>query len=194
VESALLAVESANYPELNQFLWECGVYFVSDWAILNDTKSKQLRRILSEFYNLTEPEIHLACVLLESYHAVYRRDRLKQRRNQLTSGQARIKAPCLPPMIAQLDEIAQQVNIKTSSSIGTGEVLIQLQELAKHLRRYCTYLKEKLKVTAALDKRSTHPELDPIHWADFMNYSDDQDKPTEFLAFLPKGNRGQWCA
>jgi hypothetical protein len=57
------------------------VYFISDWAILNDTKSKQLQRILAEFHHLSESEIRDSCILLESYHAVYRRDRLEQRRN-----------------------------------------------------------------------------------------------------------------
>jgi hypothetical protein len=72
------------------------VYFISDWAILNDTKSKQLQRILAEFHHLSEFEIRYSCILLESYHAVYRRDRLEQRRNFLKSGQARIQEDAYP--------------------------------------------------------------------------------------------------
>lgn len=58
--------------ELNAFLLAHGVYLVSDWAILNDTTPKQLRRILAEFHQLTSVEIERASLLLESYHAVYR--------------------------------------------------------------------------------------------------------------------------
>jgi hypothetical protein len=38
------------HPELNAFLLERGIYMISNWAILNDTRPKQLERILSEVY------------------------------------------------------------------------------------------------------------------------------------------------
>lgn len=44
-----------QHPHLNAFLLEeCGVYLMSDWAILNDTKPQQLERILKEFEGLRQ--------------------------------------------------------------------------------------------------------------------------------------------
>jgi hypothetical protein len=48
----------------NAFLLEHEVYLVSDWAILNDTSSKQLQRIFSQFHHLTSQEIQQAMQLL----------------------------------------------------------------------------------------------------------------------------------
>jgi hypothetical protein len=123
------------------------VYFISEWAILNDITSKQLRRILA-FHQPSESEIYLACILLESYHAVYRRDRLKQRRNRLKPGQ---ESRCLPPTAAQLHEISQQINAKATLKISTEESLDYLQNLANTLQKYRLNLKKGLGKTAFLN-------------------------------------------
>lgn len=125
---------------------------VSDWAILNDTKSKQLKRILSEFYHFSDSEIHLACILLESYQAVYRRDRLEQRRIQPTLAAGRIQQRCLPPTDTQLHEITQRVNAKTPVNIKTEEISPQLKTLAQHLRHYCRYVRKRLRSSQFLDE------------------------------------------
>lgn len=134
------------------------MYFISDWAILNDTNSKQLQRILAEFHHLGESEIRLACILLESYHAVYRRDRLEQRRNLLKSGQARIQGRCLPPTTTQLHEIARLLNAKATLRLGTEEVLNHLQNLAKGLQQYCIYVRKGLSKTVSLNGQQ-NPQL-----------------------------------
>ena len=135
---------------------------ISDWAILNDTKSKQLERILAEFHHLNEWEITLACVLLESYHAVYRRDRLRQRRNQFTSGQARSTAPCAPPTPNQLQEIARGMNAKASVNIRSEEVTHRLHDLAKRLRQYRHSVRISFRGTACLDEFNHHPKFNSI--------------------------------
>lgn len=89
-----------HHRELNRFLLECGVYLLSDWAILNDTTPKKLEHILSSYQPLTPGEIQQAQRILESYHAVYRRDRLQQR-------QAGVKGSCPQPTDEQLQEMAQ---------------------------------------------------------------------------------------
>ncbi|MFB2836879.1 hypothetical protein [Floridanema evergladense] len=61
-----------QHRELKVFLIEHGIYLVTDWAILNDTNSEQLQRIFQEFHHLTQSEIRLAAILLESYHRIYR--------------------------------------------------------------------------------------------------------------------------
>ena len=127
------------------------MYFISDWAILNDTKPKQLQRILAEFHHLSESEIRDSCILLESYHAVYRRDRLEQRRNSLKSGQAKIQGRCLPPTATQLHEIARLLSAKATLRLGTEEVLNHLQNLAKGLQQYRIYVRNGLRKLASLD-------------------------------------------
>ncbi len=136
------------------------MYRVSDWAILNDTKSKQLERILSEFHHLGESEIYQACILLESYHAVYRRNRLEQRRNQLASGQAKLNESCQPPTPTQLQEIARRVNAKAALSLATEEVVTQLRDLATRLREYRRYVRASLRGTAFLDELNHRPKRD----------------------------------
>jgi hypothetical protein len=118
-----------NCPELNVFLLEHGVYLVSDWAILNDTSAKQLRRILTEFYHRTEPEIQRAIALLESHHVVYRRDRLQQR-------QAGSLGRCPPPTLEQQQQMAARLSQATTTVISSEEMMAQLQDLAQQLRRY----------------------------------------------------------
>ena len=118
-----------HHPELNSFLLEHGVYLVSDWAILNDTKPQQLKRILGEFHNLTEVEIEQATDLLESYHQVYRQERLKQR-------QAGVKGKCPPPSVQQLEQIANLVTKGTNLRLSPEQTLSRLQSLANLLRQY----------------------------------------------------------
>ncbi len=141
--------------------------FISDWAILNDTKSKQLEQILAEFHRLDEGEITVACALLESYHAVYRRDRLRQRRNQFTSGQTRTKVPCAPPTLKQLHEIVQGVNAKTSLNIQSQEVSHRLHDLAKRLRQYRHAVRLGFTGTACLDEFNPHPKFNLIRAVEF---------------------------
>ena len=128
--------------------------FVSDWAILNDAKPKQLARILSTFHPFDEAEINRACILLESYHTVYRRDRFAQRRNQLGSGQSNQKQPCLPPTATQLHEIAQRVNAKAGLKLGTEQINTQLRHLANRLRQYRVYVRTSSGAIATGDESS----------------------------------------
>jgi hypothetical protein len=105
-----------HHREINTFLLDRGVYMVSDWAILNNITPSQLRRIFAEFHNLTPSEIQHASILLESYHAVYRRDRLKQRGTG-------IKGQCLPPTIDQLQQIAQLLNQKANRTFSPEAIM-----------------------------------------------------------------------
>jgi hypothetical protein len=132
-----------HHRALNAFLLEQGIYLVSDWAILNDTSSKQVTRILSEFYQATPVEIDHACALLDSYHAVYRRDRLQQRQTKGTRGQ------CLPPTLSQLHDIAQRLQEKIF--LSPEMVLSRLQALAQNLRQYRIHVRSGMFPTQPLD-------------------------------------------
>ncbi len=111
----------------NAFLLEHEVYLVSDWAILNDTSSKQLQRILSQFHHLTSWEIQQAMQLLESYHAVYRAQRLRAR-------QAGVKG-CQPPTTEQLRQMQERLSTQTNR-MCPETLLAQLEEMASRLRQY----------------------------------------------------------
>ena len=165
--------------------------FISDWAILNDTKSKQLERILTEFYRLSKSEINQACSLLESYHAVYRRNRLEQRRNQGSLGQTRISRRCPPPTAIQLHEIAQAMYAKAGLMLRAEQVKIQLQDLAKRLRQYRHYVRENLRVTLSSDNSNTHVISDRSPSSESMNHRDEREEPTEPMAWLGGGSRSQ---
>lgn len=119
-----------SQPELRQFLLEQGVLLLSDWAILNDTNATQVRRILSEFFPRSEAEIQHACELLENYHAVYLRDRRRQRRGSKL---------CLDPSPAQLQEIAQRLQLDAPDTI-----LVRLRSLAMILRQHRLQVRAKV--------------------------------------------------
>ena len=108
-----------HHRELNQFLLECGVYLLSDWAILNDTTPRKLQRVCAG--SLTLAEIDQSMRVLESYHKVYRRDRLIAR-------QTGAKGSCPQPTEAQLSEMAGDLGIASEG------VLRQLKSLAARLR------------------------------------------------------------
>jgi hypothetical protein len=108
-----------HHRELNQFLLECGVYLLSDWAILNDTTARKLQRVCGG--SLTSIEVEQAIALLDAYHGVYRRDRLVAR-------QSGVKGSCPQPTDGQLEEMAGLLG-------STGKtVLRQLKALADRLR------------------------------------------------------------
>lgn len=103
----------------------CRSNLISDWAILNDTTSRQLRRRAIHFY--TNIELEHICYLLERYHAVYRKD-LLQLRIQRCGGK------CPLPTTEQLQQIAQDLQTKTAQSYSSQQVIDQLQAVAQKLR------------------------------------------------------------
>ncbi len=166
-----------HHKELNAFLLEHGVYLVSDWAILNDTSPKQLQRIFSEFHHLTPIEIQQANQLLESYHAVYRAQRLKQR-------QAGIKGQCLPPTTEQLHKMGMSLSTQTSKRLTPETLMTQLQEMASRLREYRIYVRGGSLPTESLDVTTDTGTLaERIPSLDFVDNQDTADEQTEFLSF-----------
>ncbi|HEY9611800.1 hypothetical protein [Allocoleopsis sp.] len=163
-----------HHRELNTFLLEHGVYLVSDWAILNDTSSKQIQRIFSQFHQLTLFEIQQAKGLLESYHAVYRAQRLKQR-------QQGIKGQCLPPTREQLEQIAQRLFSQTGERFRSETVMAKLQEMASRLRDYRIYVRGGSLPTESMDAPTTKVDADRSLCRDFIDDRNTTDEQTEFL-------------
>ncbi|MCF4967534.1 hypothetical protein [Nostoc sp. CMAA1605] len=153
---------------LNKFLLECGVYLVSDWAILNDTRPHQIQRIFTEFYSLTPHEIQQAQQLLESYHAIYRTARLQQR----AQGKG---GKCSVPTTQQLQQIATLLASKTGQNFKSEIVLTKLQQLADRLRQYRIYIRGGYLPTESLDN------LLPNNYIDTPKLLDNEDEPLEFL-------------
>jgi hypothetical protein len=123
-----------QHREVNQFLLERGLYLVSDWAILNDTPVERLQRILTEFHALSTLEIAQASALLDSYHAIYRSDRLQQRQQQRQG--PRRSAQCQPPTPEQLQRMCDRLHQQTGKPQAPATVHSQLQTLAQRLRQH----------------------------------------------------------
>ena len=169
-----------HHPELNAFLLERGVYLVSDWAILNDTTPKQVQRIFSEFHHSTPLEIQQACILLESYHLVYRRDRLKLRQ----SGGG---GKCQPPTDKQLEQIAQSLVAKLSQEnqaildLSTEDILTRLQDMAGKLRQYRISVRRGTPQTDSIDDPEIRPQAENNPSPKSEN--EETDEQEEFLEF-----------
>jgi len=88
-----------------------------------------VRRILSENYPRSNSEIQLACHLLDSYHAIYLRDRRAQRK-------AKGGRQCTAPASEQLQEMAQQLRNTQSLNLSNETVLARLRALAEILRQH----------------------------------------------------------
>lgn len=157
-----------HHQTLNQFLLECGVYLISDWAILNDTRPKQLQRIFTDFYSLASSEIHQAQQLLESYHAIYRTARLQQRARGMGG-------KCTIPTTQQLQQIATLLQSKTGQTFRSETVMNQLQTLADQLRRYRIHVRGGSLPTESLDVVAGH------RYPDTTKVLDSEDEQTEFL-------------
>jgi hypothetical protein len=108
-------LQTKQNPDLKNFLSEFGFQQLSDWALLNRTRTKQLEQL--------PPRDRC---LVEVFHAVYRRDRRQQ--NQGTKR-------CLDPTLAQLQEMATLL-IKYHRPINPPELISELRRLALQLRQY----------------------------------------------------------
>ncbi|NEP05943.1 MAG: hypothetical protein F6K34_14590, partial [Okeania sp. SIO4D6] len=161
-----------QHPELNSFLLECGVYLISDWAILNDTPPKQLEKIFSVFYNFTAFETRESIDILSSYHAIYR----AQRRQKSLSRAGR---KCLPPTTEQLEQIAQLIKTKTGKNISPKQVLTKLQDLASQIREYRISVRSGSLPTIPLDT-SNHKSL--ANQICIVQEADSMDEQNEFLS------------
>lgn len=163
-----------NDRRINTFLLEHGVYLISDWAILNDTKPPQVERILLDFLQLTPYEAKAASQLLRCYHTVYRGDRLL----------AEKKGRCYEPNSEQLHRIVEQLKTLTSIPELRSEdsdeavVLSRLQGLAGQLRQY------RIMRRGGTPKRESLDAIDPRtgaapQWATAQ--PEDDDEQDQFL-------------
>lgn len=165
-----------HHPSLNHFLIERGLYLVSDWAILNDTNPQQLERVFREFHHLTPVEIERGKRLLASYHAIYRAERLQQRKNGAIG---RTNSRCQPPTYEQLQQIALQLK----EPISPETVTSQLQAMASLLREYRIHARGGALPADSLDAKlgSKQSLAEKLAAPQSNRLSEPEDNESEFL-------------
>ncbi len=169
-----------QHPELKRFLLQHGVFLISDWALLNDTNSKQLQKILADMYRLTSVEIQQMCELLVSYHAVYRQDRMDQRLARATS-------PCQPPTDEQLTRIAGELQTQSDRILSNKAILNQLSAIATKIRQYRIAAQGGSVSSVSFDR----PEIQPMVERSQIPQDDEQIEfiklyQTQFIECLDK--------
>ena len=110
-------LQTKQNPEIKNFLSEFGFKHLSDWALLNRARLKQIE-------SLAERDRHL----VEVYHSVYRRDRVQQRH----LGAKR----CPDPNTVQLQEMLTCLQARNVTIKNTTELLKELKQVALQLRQY----------------------------------------------------------
>ncbi|MEH2179032.1 hypothetical protein [Nostoc sp.] len=109
-------LQTKQNPEIRKFLSEFGFQHLSDWALLNRVRPKQLETLSQR-----------ARQLVEVFHAVYRRDRRQQRQAEARR--------CPDPSIAQLQEMLTYLQAR--DIINTADELKkELHQIATQLRQY----------------------------------------------------------
>jgi hypothetical protein len=155
-------------PEVRQLLLDHEILRVTHWALLNDMETQRLRRILVDSPGINPPvseaELVTAQRLLEGYHAVYRRDRIR------TQG-ANSKKTCEQPNQAQLTRIGTMLQGRSGQCLEPEGVFEALLALADSIRRYRIYrLGGSVRSTSLDEERSdaasrlgsiAAPEQDP---------------------------------
>lgn len=110
-------LQTKQNPELRDFLSEFGFKHLSDWALLNRARPKQLERLSQR--DRTSVEV---------FHAVYRRDRLQQRQQGIRR--------CPDPSSAQLQEMLTRLRERDVIINSTVELMKELKQVATQLRQY----------------------------------------------------------
>jgi hypothetical protein len=154
-------LQTKQNPDLKNFLAEFGFQQLSDWALLNRIRAKQLEQM-----SLKDRQ------LIEVFHAVYRRDR--QQQNQGTKR-------CSDPTTAQLQEMATLL-MDYQQPLNPAEVMSELRRTALQLRQYDIWsYREPLEIEdLETGDRLMRPDL-PL-----ANGRELDMEQQEFLAFFHK--------
>ena len=110
-------LQTKQDSNIKKFLSEFGFRHLSDWALLNRVRPRQIEL-------LSERDRHL----VEVYHSVYRRDRVRQRK----PGAKR----CPDPSTVQLEEMLACLQARNVAVQTTAKLLTELKQVALQLRQY----------------------------------------------------------
>ncbi|WP_273770645.1 hypothetical protein [Nostoc sp. UHCC 0926] len=157
-------LQTKQNPEIKDFLSEFGFQKLSDWALLNRSRAKQIKCLSVR-----------ARHLVEIFHAVYRRDRRQYRQK------GAIKCP--DPTFTQLQQILTLASEQSLAINDTTELLQELKQIAIQLRQYDIWsYREPLEIRDP-DTGSDILRKDLPH--DFLNELDiEQLEQQDFLEFL----------
>lgn len=134
---------------LNLFFQDHGVYFDSDWSLLNSLTASRLRQLLTSNHALTPEQLHQSLAILQSYQAVYRRDRVASRtENRVASrtenrvaSQSENRPPssnrtrCEPPTADQLARMVAHLQSNGVLDVDADSLLTQLEQWADLIRQ-----------------------------------------------------------
>ncbi|MEA5593191.1 hypothetical protein [Rivularia sp. UHCC 0363] len=110
-------LQTKQNPELKKFLSDFGFNHLSDWALLNRTRSKQLERLSAQ-----------ERYVIKAFHAVYRRDRQQQDNKGAKK--------CPDPTTAQLQEMLVYLRQYQVSINTPVQLFKELKQIAVQLRKY----------------------------------------------------------
>ena len=109
-------LQTKQNPEIKRFLSEFGFKHLSDWALLNRARPKQIEQLAQRDRQI-----------VEAYHLVYRRDRVRQRKLGAQK--------CPDPSTNQLKEMLACLQGKISNQT-TVKLFRELKQIALQLRQY----------------------------------------------------------
>lgn len=104
-------LQTKQHPELKNFLSQFGFKHLSDWALLNRARPKQIEQLAERDRQI-----------VEVYHSVYRRDRVRQRQ----PGARR----CPDPSTVQLEEMLACLPAKNVAMETPAKLLQELKQIA----------------------------------------------------------------
>ncbi|MEO1374295.1 MAG: hypothetical protein AAFW70_08240 [Cyanobacteria bacterium J06635_10] len=110
-------LQTKQNPELKKFLSEFGFKHVSDWALLNKTRTKQIERLAAQSRHV-----------VEAFHAVYRRDRQQAKTRGIKK--------CPDPTNAQLQEMLGYLHQRQIWIETPAQLMKELKQIIVELRRY----------------------------------------------------------
>jgi hypothetical protein len=108
---------------VKQYLREHGILLISDWALLNDTKPSQIKRMLVESFLSTEKFATELALIHEAYRSVYLVGAISGGR-------------CADPTSAQLQQMGDYLYTKTQQAPPNEVILKKLRSIAEMIRRY----------------------------------------------------------
>ncbi len=154
-------LQTKQNPEIKNLLSEFGLKHLSDWALLNRVKSKQLECLSARDRTV-----------VEVFHAVYRRDR----RNNRQPGAKK----CPDPSNMQLQEMLSYLRDRDIAINTNIELMKELKQIVMQLRQYDIWsYREPLEIRAP-DTGVDVPRADlPYH---DLNAVDLEQQ--EFIGFL----------
>jgi hypothetical protein len=156
-------LQTKQNPELKNFLSEFGFKHLSDWALLNRVKIKQLERLsVRERY------------IVEAFHAVYRRDRRMQHHKGAKK--------CPDPTNAQLQEMLVYLRQYQVTIDAADKLMKELRNIALQLRKYDIWSSRESFEIYDAETGKYQPRQD-LH-VDSRDEADIEEQ--EFLQFLHK--------